>query len=226
MVISCLLIYTYSSTGLSNITTVPDSTIPFTTINVTSSATSYPFGAVISVKTYVPSARFLILCTSSVEIQLSITTPSFVNSSLAPGSSFFVVISCLLIKTNLSAGFSIGLSNIITVPVSTTPSFTSNVTSSATSYPFGAVISVKTYIPSARFLILCTSLVEVQLSMTTPSFVNSSFAPGSSFFVVISCLLIKTNLSAGFSIGLSNITISSLETIPSTTVNVMDSAIS
>ena len=79
--------------GASYITTVllPSFSILFATVNGMLSATSYPSGAVISVKTYSPSARFLILCGSVVDVHDSTTAPFFVMVSCAPGSSAFVV---------------------------------------------------------------------------------------------------------------------------------------
>ena len=62
------------SFGASYIFTVCTSMLSVT-VKITVSATSYPSGAVTSVRVYVPAARF-ILCGSSVEIHDSISFPS------------------------------------------------------------------------------------------------------------------------------------------------------
>ena len=177
-------------------TTVPPNTTPSFTVKVMDSVFSYPSGAVISVKVYFPSARFSISCGFFSETQLSTAFPfASVTTSFAPGSSFFVVISCLLITTLPS----FGASYITTVPPMASPSFTVKVIDSATLYPSGAVISIRIYSPSSNPDTKCALLELIQRSTSFPlASLMISSAPGSSSKVVMSFLLIATLLLSGF----------------------------
>ena len=80
----------------------------------------------------------------------------------------------------------------MTTLVTEPSAFTSKVIVSVLrAYPSGAISSVKVYLPGFSPFIICTSLVEVQLSLIAPlaSF-TVSFAPGNSLPVVASTLLI------------------------------------
>ena len=84
----------------------------------------------------------------------------------------------------------------ITTGLSTPPlALTVNVTVSVVLiYPFGAIVSLKVYVPADNSLLtICGVLPDTHLSTWLPleSF-NTNVAPGNSFPVVASCLLILT----------------------------------
>ena len=123
---------------------------------------------------------------------------SKISCIFAPFKGFPVSLSTFLISILVSS------SNISTIGISATVMFPDIVkyTFSASIYPSGARVSIRTYSPSVRHSSSCGTSVEIQLSITSPSIRitvpslstisvtlrTSKLAPGSSSFVV-SCFL-------------------------------------
>ena len=204
--------YSGSSSGSSKSTRVPSSftsTLPFTTSAVvtstfpSSSTVKWivvstclkPSGATVSSSVYSPAGT-VISWLSFVESHSSTTFPSLSFTTMCAPSTSFPSISALLMDTS----YSVSASSILTTstpspPMVTVPSsFTTNSMDSATSYPLGALVSVRVYVPglSVTFFVSVPLVHEIVSKPSTSSLVIVSSAPGSSSVPLTATLEIST----------------------------------
>ena len=148
---------------------------------------------------YSPSASPVIVCGSVVVTNCSITLPVLsLTTNVAPLRGLPVSLSTFKIFTN----FSIGLFSIVITALLLVSLIVNSKISSVFSYPAGASISSTVYLPSARFSIICDSVVVVKVSITSPSlFFTTSVAPATGSLVILSIFIISAVFSiASFSI--------------------------